>query len=69
MIKDMVNTTFDELAPQLNGGLNKLYKDKFGEVMGKTGNLALAKKAAQAAQVAMVGPVMTLQDAMPCAVK
>ena len=65
----MVNTTFDELAPQLNGGLNKLYKDKFGEVMGKTGNLALAKKAAQAAQVAMVGPVMTLQNAMPCAVK
>ena len=65
MIKDMVNTTFDELAPQLNGGLNKLYKDKFGEVMGKTGNLALAKKAAQAAQVAMVGPVMSLQDAMP----
>ena len=69
MIKDMVNTTFDELAPQLNGGLNKLYKDKFGEVMGKTGNLALAKKAAQAAQVAMVGPVMSLQNAMPCAVK
>ena len=69
MIKDMVNTTFDELAPQLNGGLNKLYKDKFGEVMGKTGNLALAKKAAQAAQVAMVGPVMSLQNVMPCAVK
>jgi hypothetical protein len=69
MIKDMVNTTFDELAPQLNGGLNKLYKDKFGEVMGKTGNLAVAKKAAQAAQVAMVGPVMALQNAMPCAVK
>ncbi|MBO03135.1 MAG: hypothetical protein CMG35_10900, partial [Candidatus Marinimicrobia bacterium] len=69
MIKDMVNTTFDELAPQLNGGLNKLYKDKFGEVMGKTGDLSLAKKAAQAAQVAMVGPVMSLQNAMPCAVK
>mgnify|MGYP001211220280 FL=1 len=69
MIKDMVNTTFDELAPQLNGGLNKLYKDKFGEVMGKTGNLALAKKAAQAAQVAMVGPVMSLQNVMPCAIK
>ena len=44
MIKDMVNTTFDELAPQLNGGLNKLYKDKFGEMMSKTGNLALGKE-------------------------
>ena len=69
MIKDMVNTTFDELAPQLNGGLHKLYKDKFGEVMGKTGNLALAKKAAQAAQVAMIGPVSSLQNLLPCAVK
>ena len=69
MIKDMVNTTFDDLAPQLNGGLHKLYKDKFGEVMSKTGNLALAKKAGQAAQLAMVGPVGALQNLLPCAVK
>ena len=69
MIKDMVNTTFDELAPQLNGGLHKLYKDKFGEIMSKTGNIALAKKAAQAAQVAMIGPVSSLQNLLPCAVK
>ena len=69
MIKDMVNTTFDELAPQLNGGLNKLYKDKLSEVLEKTGDLSLAKKKAQAAQVAMVGPVMNLQNLMPCAIK
>ena len=69
MIKDMVNTTFDSLVPQLNGGLHNLYKDKFGEVMSKTGNLALAKKAGQAAQLAMVGPVGALQGLMPCAVK
>ena len=69
MIKDMVNTTFDSLVPQLNGGLHKLYKDKFGEVMSKTGNLALAKKAGQAAQLAMVGPVGSLQNLLPCAVK
>ena len=54
MIKDMVNTTFDELAPQLNGGLNKLYKDKLAEVLEKTGDLALAKKKPRQAQVAMV---------------
>ena len=69
MIKDMVNTTFDDLAPQLNGGLHKLYKSKFNEIMSKTGNLALAKKAGQAAQVAMVGPVGAIQNLMPCAVK
>ena len=69
MIKDMVNTTFDDLAPQLNGGLHKLYKSKFNDIMSKTGNLALAKKGAQAAQVAMVGPVQSIQNLMPCAVK
>ena len=69
MIKDMVNTTFDDLAPQLNGGLHKLYKSKFNDVMSKTGDLALAKKAGQAAQLAMVGPVGALQNLMPCAVK
>ena len=37
--------------------------------MSKTGNLALAKKAGQAAQIAMVGPVGALQNLMPCAVK
>ena len=26
MIKDMVNTTFDSLSPELNSGLHKLYK-------------------------------------------
>ena len=26
MIKDMVNTTFDSLSPELNSGLNNLYK-------------------------------------------
>ena len=31
--------------------------------------MALAKKAAQAAQIAMVNPVQSIQNAMPCAVK
>ena len=30
IIKDMVNTTFDELVPQLNGGLKNLYKKDYG---------------------------------------
>ena len=30
---------------------------------------ALAKKAAQAAQKAMIGTVLNIQDAMPCVVK
>ena len=69
MIKDMVNTTFDSLSPQLNDGLHKLYKDEYGKILAKTGNIALAKKAATAAQFAMIGPVMSIQDKMPCVVK
>ena len=69
MIKDMVNTTFDSLSPQLNDGLHKLYKDEYGKILAKTGNIALAKKAATAAQFAMIGPVMNIQDKMPCVVK
>ena len=68
MIKDMVNTTFDELAPQLNGGLNKLYKDKFGEVLKKQ-EIYARKEKAQDAQLAMVGPMLNLQNLMPCAIK
>ena len=43
----MVNTAVDEMAPAFNGGLRNIYDKKFGEVMGKTGNLALAKKQRQ----------------------
>ena len=69
MIKDMVNTTFDELAPQLNGGLKNLYKKEYGKILAKTGSIALAKKAATAAQVAEIPNVLNIQDSIPCVVK
>ena len=69
MIKDMVNTTFDSLSPELNSGLHKLYKDEYTKVLASTNDISLAKKAATAAQKAMIGPVLNIQDAMPCVVK
>ena len=69
IIKDMVGTTFDSLAPELNSGLHKQYKDVFGDVMNKTGNIMLAKKAAQDAQLSMVDPILKIQDSIPCIVK
>ena len=69
MIKDMVNTTFDSLSPELNGGLHSLYKDEYTRILAETGDIALAKKAAAAAQKAMITPVLNIQDAMPCVVK
>ena len=65
----MVNTAVDEMAPAFNGGLRNIYDEKFGEVMGKTGNLALAKKAATAVQVAEIPNVLNVQNALPCVVK
>ena len=69
MINDMVGTTFDSLAPEFNSGLHKQYKDVFGDVMNKTGNIMLAKKAAQDAQLSMVDPILKIQDSIPCIVK
>ena len=69
MINDMVGTTFDSLAPELNSGLHKQYKDVFGDVLNKTGNIMLAKKAAQEAQLSMVDPILKIQDSIPCIVK
>ena len=69
IITDMVNTAVDEMAPAFNGGLRNIYDEKFGEVMGKTGNLALAKKAATAVQVAEIPNVLNVQNALPCVVK
>ena len=43
MSAGMISSTFSEMAPKMNQGLHKLYKDKYGEVLKKTGNIALAK--------------------------
>ena len=69
IIKDMVGSSLDSLAPELNNNLHKQYKDVFGDVLNKTGNIMLAKKAAQEAQLSMVEPVLKIQDSIPCIVK
>ena len=65
----MVGSSLDSLAPELNNNLHKQYKDVFGDVLNKTGNIMLAKKAAQEAQLSMVEPVLKIQDSIPCIVK
>ena len=69
IVKDMVNTTFDELAPVLNGGLKNLYKKKFSDILGKTNNIALAKREAAAAQIAEIPNILNIEQTMPCIVK
>ena len=67
MVGDMLNTTYADLAPKLNSGLHTLYKDVYGKVLLATQNGAIAKIAANKAQVAMVGPTKALQNFLPCA--
>ena len=64
-----VNKTFADLSPRLNKGLHDLYKRTYAAVLLATQNPAIAKKAGTAAQTAMVGPVRSLQNFIPCAVK
>ena len=64
-----VNKTFADLKPKLNKGLHDLYKKTYATVLLATQNPAIAKKAGTAAQTAMVGPVKSLQNFIPCAVK
>ena len=64
-----LNKTFKDLAPKLNQGLHDLYKDVYGKILLATQNGAIAKKAANLAQTAMVGPVRALQNFLPCAAK
>ena len=44
-------------------------KNEFSDVLQKTGNISLAKKAATAAQVAEIPNVLNIQNQMPCIVK
>ena len=70
MSAGMISSTFTDMAPKMNEGLHKLYKDKYGEVLAKTGgNIALAKKAAAAAQQAKVPAILNIENAIPCMMK
>ena len=65
----IINKTYAELAPKLNTGLHDLYKKTYALILAATQNPAIAKKAGTAAQTAMVGPVRSIQNFLPCAAK
>ena len=69
MSGDFINKTYADLAPKLNKGLHDLYKKTYALVLLATQNPAIAKRAGTAAQTAMVGPVRSIQNFLPCAVK
>ena len=69
MSSSMVTSTFDSMAPKLNEGLHQLYKSEYSRVFEETLDPALAKKAAQAAQVAKVPSIKGIENFIPCAMK
>ena len=69
MSSNMIKSTFDNMAPMMNDGLHKLYKDKYGAVLAKTGNIALAKKVASFAQKSKVPSILNIENAIPCMMK
>ncbi len=69
MSSNMIKSTFDNMAPMMNDGLNKLYKDKYGAVLAETGDIALAKKVASFAQKAKVPSILNIENAIPCMMK
>lgn len=66
LVNGMVNNLYKTMAPLLNQGLKLLYKLVYDLVLLATGNPIIAHQAGVAAQTAMVSPIKTLQDAIPC---
>ena len=62
----MIKSTFDNMAPMMNEGLHKIYKEKYSAVLAETGDIALAKKVAGFAQKAKVPSILNIENAIPC---
>ena len=57
------------LAPVLNGGLKKLYKDKFGEILGQNRQYCSCKEKDKRCSI-INGPILfNIEQTMPCIVK
>ena len=67
----MMDVTYDFLEPQLQEGLDNLYKDTFGKVFGQMGNTpqsyAVAHASGRAAQIGMVPAVKNAENGLACA--
>ena len=66
VVSSSVSSLYSSMIPEMQGGLDSLYKGTYSTVLAATQNTATAKLAGIAAQKAMVGPVSQLQDQMGC---
>jgi hypothetical protein len=61
-----IGQLYTQLIPVMQGGLDLLYQKVYALVFAATQNSAAAHLAGVAAQTAMVGPVKSLEDTIPC---
>ena len=66
IVGQMFNSLYNALIPILQKGLDLLYKEVYAKVLALTQNPIAAHLAGVAAQTAMVPPVKTLEQAIPC---
>lgn len=65
LVNGAINGLYKDLAPLINQGLKLLYEQVYNLVLAATQNPILAHQAGVAAQQAMVGPVIDLQQQIP----
>ena len=63
-VGEMFNQVFEALVPILNSGLSALYKAIYAKVLAATQNPTAARLAAEAALLALVPPILALQEAI-----
>ena len=68
LVGSSVNSTYMQMAPILNDGLKQLYEEVYALTFAATLSTSAAHLAGVAAQTAMVPPIKTLQDQIPCVV-
>ena len=63
-VGEMFFNLYEALIPVLNAGLEALYKKVYAIVLAATGNPEAARLAAEAALIALIPPVLALQEAI-----
>ena len=66
LVSGMIDSSFNQLVPIGQGGLQNLYKGVYGKILGATKNPAIAHIAGVAAQTAMLAPLNVAENLIGC---
>ena len=66
LVSNMIDDTFDRLAPISNSGLKILYSNVYNKILAATKSSSIAHIAGVAAQTSMVGPINVANSLIGC---